>query len=383
MPHIYVLSGALPTGGSIGDAELALTTVVNVNVIGTLHLEYIEVDTLALDRVVNVNTFGELTLDPIVTLLITQDAPVVNTNTINPLQLVLLPFEPVNPETEDLLNEFDQTYPTSSKIQIDTLISELKTEGVWAKFDWYGNAYWALSEHDALLDWTQPTRTLDKVGSAFWTLGAGLSGVSPPTSNSRYKSDWNLGDGANSGAANFAFFCKITAIAAPQNGMQPMGSWRMVSGGGPITPNGSFLSLSITANSGFAGADLMNGNGNTSFAPGDGLGVWGVSHSGGSQITVKDGATLETDGVSGSATYTDPDGMSVAGSAGLAKRSFPGTQLYWGWGGALTAGEFAAIESAFQTALLPPSIVADALLINDDEDYLANAAGDYAIVDGP
>ena len=66
-----------------------------------------------------------------------------------------------------------------------------------------------------------------------------------------------------------------------------------------------------------------------------------------------------------------------------AQRSFPGTQLYWGWGGALTASEFAAIEAAFRTVTLPPGVVSDALLINDAEDYLAQSDGDYPVVDGP
>jgi hypothetical protein len=84
--------------------------------------------------------------------------------------------------------------------------------------------------------------------------------------------------------------------------------------------------------------------------------------------------TQETDVVSGSADYTDPDGMSVAGSAGIAKRSFPGTEIYWGWGGALTASEFIAIESAYTAALLPPNPVLDALIVD--------GSGDYLIVDG-
>jgi hypothetical protein len=114
--------------------------------------------------------------------------------------------------------------------------------------------------------------------------------------------------------------------------------------------------------------------------------VWGISHNGTSQITVKDGATLETDTVSGSSSYTDADGMSVAGSAGTAKKSFPGTQMYWGWGGALTNTEFAAIESAFQTAILPPTPsdnITDGVIVDGDNDYLLIDTDLYLIVDGP
>lgn len=380
--HIYLITSAAAQGGAVGSRHIDLTTVENSNTFDTLHLEYVARDELTLTRVINANTFGALTLTNIVVRTLTLTI-VTNTNTFDSPSLALLPFDPDNAETTALLAAFDQTYNTTEKIQMDTLISALKAAGVWTKLDWYGNAYWAKSEHDALLDWISTTRTLVKVGSASWSLGLGLSGVSPPTSNSRYTSSWNVGDGAHSSATNFAFFSKITAIAAPQNGMQPMGVWKRVSGGGPTTLDGAFLMLNITSNSGSAGAFLMNGNGNTSFVPGDGLGVWGVSHNGGSQITVKDGATLETDVVTGNADYTDPDGMSVAGSAGTARRSFPGTQIYWGWGGALTAVEFAAIEAAFQTALLPPSPVTGALLLNDDEDYLADASDDYILVDGP
>jgi hypothetical protein len=162
---------------------------------------------------------------------------------------------------------------------------------VWTKFDWYGNAYWAKSEHDALVNWKDVAQSLVKVGSASWTMGAGLSGVSPTTSNSRYKSAWNVGDGAHSSATNFAFFSKITAIDVPQDGMQPMGVWKRVTGGGPSTPDGVFLSLSILSGTGFSGAWVMSGSGNGSFVVGGGgLGVWGVSHNGASHITVHDGA---------------------------------------------------------------------------------------------
>jgi hypothetical protein len=355
--HIQIQNGEL-AGGTTGSRHIDLTMVQNVNTIGTLHLNYISKRTLTLTKIVNANVINPLTLTRI-TVRTLSPTKITNPNTIGSLILSALPFVPDNTETTDLLNFFDEVYTTTEKIQMDALITELKTAGVWNKFDWYGNANWARSEHDALVNWKNVAQTLIKVGSASWTLNVGLDGVNPVISNSRYKSGWNVGDGAHSSATNFAFFTKITAIDAPQDGMQPMGVWKRVTGGGPSTPDGAFLSLSIVSNSGFAGAFLMSGNGNTSFAPGSGIGVWGVSHNGAAQITVKDGVTLETDTVSGSADYTDPDGMSVAGSAGLAKRSFPGTEIYWGWGGALTASEFAAVEAAYQTALLPPERAGD------------------------
>jgi hypothetical protein len=368
MSHVYLISGAAAQGGTVGAQHLNLTYVQNVNIIGSLHLEYVAKRNLTLTKVANANVISAKTLSHITVRTLTQ-TKVANANAFGALTLALLPFEPENAETTDLLNFFDQTYINSDKIQIDTLISRLKSAGVWAKFDWYGNAHWAKSEHDALVNWRNVAQSLVKVGSASWSMGVGLSGTTP-TSNSRYKSGWNVGDGAHSSATNFAFFSNITVISAPQNGMQPMGVWKRITGGGPSTPDGVFLDLDITGNTGFAGAFLMNGNGNTSLVPGSGVGVWGVSHNGASQITVKDGVTQETDTVSGSADYTDPDGMSVAGSAGLARRSFPGTQIYWGWGGALSAAEFAAIEAAYQTALAPPLAPVDALFVDDSDHVL-------------
>jgi hypothetical protein len=372
LTHVLILQG---TAGPPSPRQISLVRVTNPSTIGDARLDYVNRHQLNQTRVVNANTFGAQVLNHIVVRSINQ-AQVVNASTFGAPELVLVPFVPVNSETTDLLNFFDQVYTTTEKRQIDTLITQLKTAGVWAKFDWYGNANWAHSEHDALVNWKNVAQSLVRVGGVSWSEGVGLIG-DDPLANSRYKSDWQVSDGPHAAATSIAFFTKITAISAPQNGMQPIGVWRRDISGGPSTPNGLFLSMSITANTGFAGADLESGNGNTSFAPGDGLGVWGVSHSGGTQITVKDGATLETDAVSGTASYTDPDGMSVAGSAGAARRSFPGTEMYWGWGGALTAVEFAAIEAAYQTALLPPVVITDALLLTSgsDADYLLVTAG--------
>jgi hypothetical protein len=370
--HVYILSGT--QSGGTDPRTLSLDTIHDNSAALVSYgatLQYVVPRSLTLDTFQNVPTSFGVTLQNIVVRTLTLTTIFDNATDLVTygVELALVPFVPDNTETTDLLTFFDQVYPTSDKRQIDTLITQLKNAGVWTKFDWYGNAHWAKSEHDALVNWKDVTKTLVKVGDASWVEGAGLEGESPTTSNSRYKSNWQIADGPHATATSFAFFVSITAIAAPENGMQPIGVWRR-DFGGPSTPNGSFLSLSILANSGFAGANLMSGNGNTSFAAGTGIGVWGVSHSGTSQITVKDGATLETDVVSGSASYTDPDGMSVAGSAGTAKRSFPGTEVYWGWGSALTALEFAAIESGYAAALLPPEVITNALIVDDGLDYL-------------
>ena len=115
------------------------------------------------------------------------------------------------------------SYDTTTKRQIDRLIGELKSPGIWGKLDWYGNAFWALNEHDALLNWVNPAQTLTKVGGATWILGQGLKGVDPMADSGRYKSAWNVGDGPHSTATSFAMFCKITSVDVPQDGMQPMG----------------------------------------------------------------------------------------------------------------------------------------------------------------
>jgi hypothetical protein len=375
--HLYIMSGTQT--GAIDPRTIELDTIHDNSAIAftsyNVTLEYVARRNLTLDdtfnNAVDLVTYG-VTLSHIVvtplTLTLFDNSTALETYEV---ELALVPFVPDNTETTDLLNEFDQTYNTTDKRQIDTLITQFKNAGVWTKFDWYGNAHWAKSEHDALLNWKFPaTQTLVKVGTASWELNVGLKGVAPVISDSRYTSGWQIADGPHATATSFAFFVNITEIPVAMNGLQPIGVWKRITGGGPSTPDGAFLSLSTIANSGFAGANLMNGNGNTSFAASDGLGVWGVSHSGSSQITVRDGLTLETDTVSGTADYTDPDGMSVAGSAGLAKRSFPGTEVYWGWGSALTALEFAAIEAAYQTALLPPIVIIDALFVDDDEDWL-------------
>jgi hypothetical protein len=112
------------------------------------------------------------------------------------------------------------------------------------------------------------------------------------------------------------------------------------------------------ANGGSAGANCLPFNGNDGFAVGDGTGVWCTSRNGSTNKTFRNGVEIDSDALaSGPASYTDPDGICVAGSGpgNLAQRSFPGTQLYWGWGAALNAVQAGAIEDAFREALLPPS----------------------------
>ena len=172
-----------------------------------------------------------------------------------------LPFDPVNGETEALFGAFTGSYDTTTKRQIDRLITELKSAGVWGKLDWYGNAFWAANEHDALLNWVNPAQTLTKVGGASWVSGQGLKGVNPMTDSGRYKSGWNVGDGPHSTATSFAMFCKITSVDVPQDGMQPMGLFEY-STPGPSAPNGSWIILSLLANGGSAGANCLPFNGN-------------------------------------------------------------------------------------------------------------------------
>ena len=307
-------------------------------------------------RVVNGQAFGAPTVRNRVVLELAH-ARVLNTSTFGAGELAALPFDPVNDETEDLFGAFTSSYDTTTKRQIDRLISELKSAGVWSKLDWYGNALWAASEHDALLNWVDPAQTLTKVGGASWVSGQGLKGVNPMTDSGRYKSGWNVGAGPHSTPTSFAMFCKITSVDVPQDDMQPMGLFEYNTPG-PSAPNGSWIILSLLANGGSAGANCLPFNGNDGFAVGDGTGVWCTSRNGSTNKTFRNGVEIDSDALaSGPASYTHPDGICVAGSGpgNLAQRSFPGTQLYWGWGAALNALQAGAVEEAFQEALLPPS----------------------------
>lgn len=372
MTHTLVISGT--ASGGVAPRALTLDKFTNTQQFGTILLEYVASNTLTLDKFLNVSTYDDVELENVAVTELTL-TKFDNVTAFDGVELEALPFDPDNAETDTLLAVFTGTYSTTAKIQMDTLITELKDAGVWTKLDWFGIAHWAVNEHDALINWIIPAETLVKVGGATWTLGAGLSGVNPMINSGRYKSGWNMGDGPNSGPTDFCIFVNITAIASPQNGMQPIGCFELNTPG-PSAPNGSFISLSIPGNGGSSGANVLPFNGNTSFAVGDGLGVWATSRIGGTNKTIKNGAELESDSVAGTATYTHADGICVAGSApGFgAQKSFPGTELYWGWGEGLTAVEMAAVQAAYITAQSPPG--------SGGEDGLDVGGGDYLDVDG-
>jgi hypothetical protein len=383
MTHILILSGT--ADGGIAPRTLDLTRVENENVIHNRTLEYILTSTLTLTKVTNTQTFGSLTLE---TVIITEFDQTIhhNVNTFGSIDLAAIPFEPENAETVALLDAFDQEYPTTEKIQIDTLISELKASGAWATLDWYGNGYWARSEHDALLNWFNPAQTLVKVGGASWTYQSGLKGVNPMTASGRYKSGWNVGAGPYSTTTSLTLGVKVTTIDVPQNGMQPMGCFEF-STPGPAAPNGSFIFLNVIAATGSGGGNVLPFNGNTGYAIGSGgLGVHATVRSGGNNKTYQDGVQLDSDSVSGVASYTHAEGFCVAGSAPgfLGQKSFPGFQIYWWWGAAMTQAQVVSMEDAFQEALLPPGVVTvtGALIIDDDNNYLGDENDDYIIVDG-
>lgn len=373
MTHSLILSGT-PTGAAAA-RTLILDTFVNEQVFEGVRLEYISRNSLFLDRYTNTQTFGTVDLENVVVTPLTLDT-FTNANSFGDVELVPLPFDPVNDETEDLLAVFTGTYSTTLKIQIDSLITGLKSSGVWAKLDWLYCGRFTVNEHDSLIDWTNPARTLVKVGGAVYTPLVGWTGL-PSINDSRLKSGWNIGDGPHSTSTSLSMFAKVESIVANENGMQPIGVWRLVAGGGPATPDGSFASLSIIANTGFAGCNLQSGEGNTSFAPGSGVGLWAFVRNGGTQKTYKDGAELESDAVAAVSGYTHADGMSILGSAGLAKRAFNGLQSLAGWGAGLSPSEVAGIGTAYATALVPPSAIAGALLVNSDDDYLLVNADDY------
>lgn len=382
--HTLLMQGT-QTGG-VNARELELDLFENEIESYSVVLDYVVPRSLTLDLHQNVTDTYAAVLALVVVRNLTLDYHV-NVSDTYDVDLQLVPFEAENAETTTLLAAMDQEYSTTTKRQMDALITELKDANLFGtKFDWYGNAYWALSEHDALLNWVNPAQTLTKVGAAFWTEGVGLSGVNPTINSGRYKSGWDVGDGPHSSNVNFAMFCKITDIAVPQNGMLPMGCWAL-SSPGPAAPIGSNLSLSITAGTGFAGAYCTSGEGNNFAGVGDGTGVWVTSRGSGVNKTFKDGVELDSDSVVIvlAAGTLHADGICVAGStgSGATTRSFPGTELYWGWGAALTAADAAALESAFQAALLPPDLIVGAVVIDDDEDYWVDESGDYIVEDGP
>lgn len=380
MTHILVLQG---TSGATLPSLLQPASVKNAQSFGAARIEHRRASELRPLRVTNVQVFGAAAVRATLVRQLTQSR-VVNANAFPGASFAALPFYPENDEATALFAALTGSYTTTAKRQMDRLVTELKSAGVWSKLDWYGNAFWAATEHDALLNWINPAQTLTKVGGASCILGQGLKGVNPMTDPGRYKSGWNVGDGPHSSATSFAMFCKITSVDSPQDGMQPMALFQL-STPGPSAPDGSFLILSIGSNTGSAGANVLPFNGNSGFPVGDGIGLWGTSRSGNTNLTVKDSVTLASDTVSGTSSYRDPDGICVAGSGpGFgAQRSFPGTELYWGWGTALTAAEFGSIETAFANAQVPvvPDNIIGALLIDSASNYLVDEDGNYVLVD--
>jgi hypothetical protein len=365
---------------------LQTTRLTNVHQFGGARVDYRLPNELHPARTVNAQAFGALTVRNKVVLKLGQ-ARVLNANQFGIAAFAALPFDPINDETDALLAAFTGSYATTAKRQMDRLVTELKAAGVWGKLDWYGNAFWALNEQDALLNWVNPAQTLTKVGTASWVLGQGIKGVSPMTDSGRYKSGWNVGNGPHSTATSFAMFCKITSVDVPQDGMQPMGLFEY-SAPGPSAPNGSWIILSLLANGGSAGANCLPFNGNDGLAVGDGTGVWCTSRNGSINKTFRNGLEIASSSLpSGPSSYTHADGICVAGSGPgfLGLKSFPGTQLYWGWGAALNAAETGALEEAFQESLLPPSSdnVTGSLIVDDDNNYLLGDDDTFIVVDGP
>ena len=333
MTHILIMQGTA-TGGP-PPQTLALATLTNASTFGAVLLDYIAVNALALTRVTNAQTFDTIDLELTAVTELTL-ATTTNANSFDAIDLALLPFVAVNAETTALLVKCTGTYSTSIKIQIDTFISGLKAAGVWSELDWFSCGRFFDNEHDSYLDWTQPTRSLAKIGGITFAPFAGWTGLSS-INNARLSSGWNIGDGSISDATHLTMFVKVEAIVSPENGMQPIGIWRMVSGGGPITPDGSFMSLSLISNTGYAGGNLNSGEGNTSIAPGSGVGLWATVRNGATNKTFLDGIELESDAVTTSSGYTHADGISIVGSAGLARRAFNGLQSYAVGAGCLQA----------------------------------------------
>jgi hypothetical protein len=353
--HILILQGT-PNGAPLPTMAQA-TRVDNAHQYGGARLDFRVPNELHPARVINNHAFGS----PVArhkAVLQLSTAYVANTSAFGTASLQVLPFEPMNDETEALLDACTGAYDTIAKRQIDRLITELKGASVWNKLDWYGNANWATTEHDALLNWTNPAQTLTKVGGASWALGEGLKGVNPMDASGRYKSGWNVGAGPHSTATSFAMFCKITAVASPQDGMQPMGLFEYNTPG-PSAPSGSWIILNLSSGTGVAGASCLPFNGNDGFACGDGTGLWCTSRNGGVNKTFRNGAEVDSDALPGGASsYTHSDGICVAGSGAgfLAQKSFPGTILYWGWSSALGAGDVGALDDALDAAVLPPVV---------------------------
>jgi len=380
MTHILIMSGSA-TGGPV-PRTLELDLFSNLTTSDAVLLQYVERDELTLDRHTNVSTFDDVEIEVVIITQLTLDT-YTNTNTFDDIALENLPFDPENTETEDLLAEVTGDYPTTRKIQIDALISELKTAGVWSKLDWFCGAMFMANEHDSLLDWTQPTRSLVKVLTPTYTPYGDWQGMTA-LNNSKLKSGWQPTDGPNATLTSFALFIRVNSTAA-ENNLQLAGSWNRSAGPGPTAPEGTFITLNAVTGTWDAGANVNAFDGVSGAALTGVPATFAVTRNGTAVAAVRDGVVVASDTAATTKNRTHADGLSILGSAtGLsAGRAFNGTISYGGWGGYLTPSELAAVDAAVVTALLPPSTISGVWLLDDDNNYLANAADDYVETDGP
>lgn len=383
MTHILIMQGTA-TGGPAA-RTLNLATVTNDQAFDALVLTYVEHATLTLTRVTNANTFDTPDLELVAVSELTATV-VTNVNTFDTPALALLPFEAENAETTALLAVFTGDYSTTRKIQLDRMIGGLKTAGVWSKLDWFYGGKFTANEHDSLVDWTTPARSLVKVGSPTYTAFVGWQGVTPATTNAKLKSGWNVGDGPHSTGTSLTLFMQVES-EANENNMQVAGAFQN-SSPGPSAPVGTFLILNNLSGNFSGGANTVAFDGVSGAAVAGPPNCYSVVRNGGTVNVYADGVIKGTDAVAGSGGFTHADGFCILGTptAFGAGRAFNGLVSYGGWGGALTAGELAAVVAAVAAALAPVDPDAGlegVLLINDDLDYLGDESGDYVITDGP
>jgi hypothetical protein len=376
MTHILIQSGSA-TGGPVPRTLNLDTVFLNPNTFYDVLLQYAHTNTLTIDRFINPNTFFDLVLQHITvtSLTITE---FVNPHTFYDIQLVALPFVPVNTETTDILAETTGDYTTTRKIQIDTLITQLKTAGVWSKLDWFCGAMFMANEHDSLIDWTQPTRSLVIDGTPTFTPFGGWQGMAS-LNNSKLKSGWEPTDGPHSTSTSFTLFVHVESMAA-ENNAQLAGNWQRSSGGGPTAPEGTFITLNAAANTVFAGANVNAFDG---ISAGVFTGVpatFAVTRSGTTIEAARNGVSLGTDAAATHFERTHADGLCILGSAtgATAGRAFNGFITYGGWGAVLTLSELAAVDTAVLVALDPPEVVVDGLLVDGSDHWLiVDGAGNY------
>jgi hypothetical protein len=376
MTHILIMSGSA-TGGPVARTLTLDTMFQNTNTFYDVLLEYVTAHTLTIDRFNNPNTFYDLVLQHITVTSLTA-TEFVNPNTFYDLILAAVPYVPVNAEITALLTHTTGVYSTTRKIQMDTLVTRLKSAGVWSKLDWFCGAMFMANEHDSLIDWTQPTRSLVIVGTPTFTDFTGWQGMAS-INNSKLASGWEPTDGPHSTALSFTLFVHVESMAA-ENNAQVAGNWQRSSGGGPTAPEGTFITLNAPANTVFAGANVNAFDG---ISAGVFTGVpatFAVTRSGGTIEAARNGVSLGTDAAATHFERTSTDGLSILGSATgvTAGRAFNGVITYAGWGAALTLAELAAVDTAVTVALLPPSVIVDALLVDGAGNWLiVDAAGNY------